>query len=119
MTNLVYDEEGEEVNGRTLTDDEYANITTDELLDAINHSGWACDILEIDNHWRFTKESDDKVHSMTAHELKTLIQENKGVLVRCLDEDDPIWKRVGYNCMSSEHFGHSVGNLREYLAHLV
>ena len=22
-------------------------------------------------------------------------------------------------CMSSEHFGHSVGNLREYLAHLV
>jgi hypothetical protein len=23
------------------------------------------------------------------------------------------------HCMSSEHFGHSVGDLREYLAHLV
>jgi hypothetical protein len=98
MTSLVYDKLADELIGRTLTVDECNDITKDELLATLHHSGWFMylDGFECDFDMRRTSESHNKLRAMTAEELKTLIHEKEGVLVRALDEDDPIWKRVDY-----------------------
>jgi hypothetical protein len=96
MTHLVYDEISEEICGtltnddilgRTLTDDEYANITADELRDAIHHSDWALfnEVFETGRDWRFTPECYKKLNAMTADELKDLIQKGNGLLIRGLE----------------------------------
>jgi hypothetical protein len=47
-TKKVYWEHQDEPLGRTLIDDEYKNITAQELRDAIDHSSWGWVVLDPD-----------------------------------------------------------------------
>src|ERR1700738_3885459 len=84
----VFDEY-EECLGRTLTKDEYDNITADELRDAIHHSPWGICVFDTDNDIRFTKEVVDDLRRMSATELKEVIQKEKGMIIRYSDDDEP------------------------------
>ena len=85
MTKLVYDEWGG-LDGRTLTDEEYNNLTVEELLVAIYHS-FGVLALEQDNDCRFTQRVREELEMKSAEELKELIRENDGLIIRLSEPD--------------------------------
>jgi hypothetical protein len=91
MTNLVFCDITKEIIGRTLTDDEYTNITSEELIIAIRHSDWGLGIIDTDSDCRFTKEAIDKLTEKSAEQLKEFIRENDGMLIR---SDEPMERNV-------------------------
>jgi hypothetical protein len=88
---LLYDVVCDELVGRALTQEEYDNITAQEIRDAINNTSWGWCVIDIDNDGRFTKEAYDALHAMTVEQLKALIEEHKSVLIRC---EQPTFRNV-------------------------
>jgi hypothetical protein len=85
MSNLVYCYVTEEDIARTLTDEEYNNLTKEELIPAITRCGWGYGVvdthIDADNVVRFTKEALEKLNKKSAEQLKDFIRENNGVLL--------------------------------------
>jgi len=89
-TKAVWDKDTNELLGYTV--DEY--VAADELIDAINHSGWGWCTLNTDRDGRFTKEVVDQLNAMSAEQIQAFIQENNGILIRYTDDDGPEHRNV-------------------------
>jgi hypothetical protein len=85
MTKLVYDEWGG-LDGRTLTDEEYNNLTVEELLITIYQSSWALGVIDTDDDMWFTQEARKELEKKSAEQLKDFIRENGGLIISFLDK---------------------------------
>jgi hypothetical protein len=80
-TKLVYDEWGG-LSGRTLTDEEYDDLTVEELLNTLYQSSWSDGVIDSDDDIRFTKEARDELEKKSAEQLREFIRENGGLIIR-------------------------------------
>jgi hypothetical protein len=87
-SNLVFDKTAQELIGRALTEEEYNNITQQELLDAISHSslGW-CVVDTVAGG--FSPYAHNTLMNKTTTELKQFIDENGGMLIR---SEEPMFR---------------------------
>jgi hypothetical protein len=102
MTKLVYDKWGG-LDGRILTDEEYNNLTVEELLAAIDHSTWSLGVIDTDNDIRFTTGAQDKLNKMSAKQLKEFIRENGGLIIRL---DEPAERNIFPVCSKGPRKGY-------------
>jgi hypothetical protein len=86
-TTLYYDSDHQDEDylfGRALTEVEHANITADEIRDAISHSMFWCELgLEDGPGMRPTPEAVRAFNALTIEQLKEALRKNNAILIRC------------------------------------